>query len=285
MQTFLKIFFGVENHRFSFLENLDFFYFVWYNKEENRKKGKGMVILGIDPGIATMGYGVIEKDGRGQIHVLGCGVVTTPKEERLPTRLALLEDGVEQLLKKYEPDEIALEELFFTKNVTNGIAVAHARGVIVLTCVKRCPYLYEYTPMQIKQALTGYGRADKLQMQRVVTNVLKLDEIPRPDDAADALAIAVCHASVSKLSGMFAVGNMTRTKGKNTVSGSAFEKLIKTGELPSEEKKKKQTVKKKPAVKPMATAKPAARKPAGTASAEIAAALAAKMRAAEEEGK
>lgn len=241
-----------------------------------------MVILGIDPGIATMGYGVVEKDERGAMRALAHGVVTTPKEERLPTRLALLEDGLRQILKKYQPDEIALEELFFTKNITNGIAVAHARGVIVLTCVKECPYLYEYTPMQIKQALTGYGRADKQQMQRVVTSVLKLDEIPRPDDAADALAIAVCHASVSKFGGLFAVGNMTRTKGKNTVSGSAFERLMKTGGLPSESgKPKKKAVPKKTAAVAVAAKPP--KKPAGAASAEIAAALAAKMRAAEEE--
>ena len=240
-----------------------------------------MVILGIDPGIATMGYGVVEKNERGQLRVLDYGVVTTPKQERLPTRLALLEDGLAQILRKYEPDEIALEELFFTKNITNGIAVAHARGVIVLTCVKSCPYLYEYTPMQIKQALTGYGRADKQQIQKVVTSVLKLDEIPRPDDAADGLAIAVCHASVSKMSGLFAVGNMTRTKGKNTVSTAAFEKLMKTGELPTEKSKEKP---KKTAVKPKA-AKPVAKPNAGAASAEIAAALAAKMREAEKEKK
>ena len=153
-----------------------------------------MIILGIDPGIATLGYGVVEKDERGSVRAIDYGVVTTPKQESLPTRLVLLEDGVTQLLKKYQPDEIALEELFFTKNITNGIAVSHARGVTVLACVKACPRLFEYTPMQIKQALTGYGRADKQQIQRVVTSVLKLDKIPKPDDAADALAIALCHA-------------------------------------------------------------------------------------------
>lgn len=243
-----------------------------------------MIILGIDPGIATLGYGVVEKDERGNVRAIDYGVVTTPKQESLPTRLVLLEDGVAQLLQKYQPDEIALEELFFTKNITNGIAVAHARGVTVLACIKACPKLFEYTPMQIKQALTGYGRADKQQMQRVVTSVLKLEKIPKPDDAADALAIALCHASVSRFGGLFAVGNMTRTKGKNAVSGTAFEKLMTTGTLPSEEPKKKSSVK-RPAVKKSAQGESVKRTPpAGSASAEIAAALAAKMRAAEEKG-
>ena len=242
-----------------------------------------MIILGIDPGIATLGYGVVEKDERGNVRAIDYGVVTTPKQESLPTRLVLLEDGVRQLLQKYQPDEIALEELFFTKNITNGIAVAHARGVTVLACVKACPRLFEYTPMQIKQALTGYGRADKQQIQRVVTSVLKLDKIPKPDDAADGLAIALCHASVSRFGGLFAVGNMTRTKGNNAVSGTAFEKLMKTGTLPTEEGTKKKGVK-RPAVKKSAVATVKKPTPVGSASAEIAAALAAKMREAEEKG-
>ncbi len=243
-----------------------------------------MIILGIDPGIATLGYGVVEKDERGSVRAIAYGVVTTPKQESLPTRLVLLEDGVNQLLKKYQPDEIALEELFFTKNITNGIAVAHARGVTVLACVKACPRLFEYTPMQIKQALTGYGRADKQQIQRVVTSVLKLDKVPKPDDAADGLAIALCHASVSRFGGLFAVGNMTRTKGNNAVSGTAFEKLMKTGTLPSEESKKKGSVKRAAVKKSVQAVGVKRTPPAGSSAAEIAAALAAKMRAAEEKG-
>ena len=174
-----------------------------------------MVILGIDPGLATLGYGLIRKDETGRCEVIDYGVITTPKEESLPTRLVLLEDGINQILRNYRPNQIAMEELFFSKNITTGIAVAHARGVALLACVKYCPYLFEYTPMQIKQALTGYGKADKAQMQQVVTTMLHLDKIPRPDDAADALAIAVCQAFVSRFGDMFAVGNMTRTKGKN----------------------------------------------------------------------
>ena len=144
----------------------------------------------------------------------------------MPTRLVLLEDGVYQILKKYRPDQIAFEELFFSKNITTGIAVSHARGVAMLACVKQCPYLYEYTPMQIKQALTGYGKAEKRQIQQVVKTMLGLETIPRPDDAADALAIALCHATASRYGEMFQVNNMTRTKGKNTAEGRAFQKLV-----------------------------------------------------------
>ena len=180
-----------------------------------------MIVLGIDPGLATLGYGVIEKDARGNCRALACGVVTTPKDESMPVRLAMLEEGVQQVIAKYNPDEIAMEELFFSKNITTGIAVAHARGVALLTCVKHCGKLYEYTPMQIKQALTGYGKADKKQIQTVVTSLLKLSAVPKPDDAADALAIALCHAQSNRFGELFAVGNMTRTKGKNTAQNAA----------------------------------------------------------------
>ena len=164
-----------------------------------------MVILGIDPGLATMGYGVLEKDRNGNVKVLDYGVVLTPKEENLPVRLALLEEGIGKILDKFKPDEIAVEELFFSKNVTTGIAVAHARGVTLLTCVKRCGRLFEYTPMQIKQALTGYGKADTRQMQQVTAQLLRLKSIPRADDAADALAVALCHSYTSRLSSLFGI--------------------------------------------------------------------------------
>ena len=174
-----------------------------------------MIIIGLDPGLATLGYGVIEKDARGNCRAIDCGVVLTPKEEGLPVRLAMLEEGINKILEQYKPDEVAVEELFFSKNITTGIAVAHARGVALLACVKSCGKLYEYTPMQIKQALTGYGKADKKQMQSVVTSLLKLKAVPKPDDAADALAVALCHAFTSRFGELFAVGNMTRMKGKN----------------------------------------------------------------------
>ena len=179
-----------------------------------------MIILGLDPGLATLGYGVIEKDAKGNCRAVDCGVVVTPKDEGLPVRLAMLEEGLCKILDKYNPDEVAIEELFFSKNITTGIAVAHARGVTLLTCVKRCGKLYEYTPMQIKQALTGYGRADKKQMQSVVASLLKLKTVPKPDDAADALGVALCHAFTSRFGELFAVGNMTRTKGENTSATS-----------------------------------------------------------------
>lgn len=188
-----------------------------------------MIILGIDPGLATLGFGVIEKDARGNCRVIDYGIVQTPKEEGLPVRLAMLEKGINGILEKYHPDEVAMEELFFSKNITTGIAVAHARGVALLTCVKHCGKLYEYTPMQIKQALTGYGKADKKQMQTVVASLLKLKTIPKPDDAADALAVALCQAFTSRFGELFAVGNMTRTKGKNTNAGSGI-KLIEEAE-------------------------------------------------------
>lgn len=174
-----------------------------------------MIILGLDPGLATLGYGVIEKDEKGNSKAVDCGVIVTPKEETLPVRLAMLEEGLVKLLTKYEPDEVAIEELFFSKNITTGIAVAHARGVTLLACVKHCGKLYEYTPMQIKQALTGYGKAEKKQIQLTVASLLKLPAVPKPDDAADALAVALCHAFTSRFGELFSVGNMTRGKGKN----------------------------------------------------------------------
>lgn len=196
-----------------------------------------MIILGIDPGLATLGYGVIEKDARGNCRVVDYGVVLTPKEEGLPVRLAILEEGISKILDKFKPDEVAMEELFFSKNITTGIAVAHARGVALLTCVKACGKLYEYTPMQIKQALTGYGRADKKQMQSVVASLLKLKTVPKPDDAADALGVALCHACTNRFGELFAVGNMTRTKGKNASGQAAF--LIEEAERRRAEKMKK----------------------------------------------
>jgi crossover junction endodeoxyribonuclease RuvC len=173
-----------------------------------------------------MGFGVVDKDAGGNCRAVDYGVVLTPKEESLPVRLAMLEEGVNKIIDKYAPEEVALEELFFTKNITTGIAVAQARGVTLLACVKKCGKLYEYTPMQIKQALTGYGRADKKQIQQVVTSLLRLKSIPRPDDAADALAIALCHAFTSRFGTLFAVENSTRTKGKNAVSGSYFKSAM-----------------------------------------------------------
>ena len=164
-----------------------------------------MIILGLDPGLATMGYGIIEKQKNDNVTAVDYGVVLTPKNESLPVRLAMLEEGINKILLKYKPEEIAVEELFFSKNVTTGIPVSHARGVMLLTCIKYCGRLYEYTPNQIKQSLTGYGKADKVQMMHVVTSILRLDKIPRPDDAADALAVAVCHAHTSRFGKLYGI--------------------------------------------------------------------------------
>ena len=164
-----------------------------------------MVILGLDPGFGTMGYGIIEKDAPGNCTCVDFGAVKTPASESFPVRLCILEERLGAIFDKYRPDEAAMEELFFSKNITTGIAVAHARGVMLLTCNKRCGKIFEYTPNQIKQALTGYGAADKQQMQRIVASHLRLKAIPRPDDAADALAVALCHAFTSRFSSMFGI--------------------------------------------------------------------------------
>ncbi|MBO4323442.1 MAG: crossover junction endodeoxyribonuclease RuvC [Clostridia bacterium] len=163
-----------------------------------------MTVLGIDPGLATMGWGVLNSE-KGKFNVIDYGVVTTPKELTLPKRLEVLETGVNQLFERFKPDEVALEELFFNTNITTGINVAHARGVILLTCSKNCERLFEYTPLQIKQALTGYGRAEKLQIMAMVKTLLRLEKVPRPDDAADALAVALTHCQTNRLSGGFGI--------------------------------------------------------------------------------
>ena len=164
-----------------------------------------MTIVGFDPGLATLGYGVIETDKRGKPNMVDYGIISTGKDENLAVRLCLLEKGIKQIIDTFKPDEIAVEELFFAKNVKTAIAVAHARGVILLTANKYCGRLYEYTPLQIKQALTGYGRAEKIQIQQMVKTFLGLKAIPRPDDAADALAVALCHAQTNKLGGLFSL--------------------------------------------------------------------------------
>ena len=164
-----------------------------------------MIILGIDPGFGTMGFGVIDKKANGDCVPVDYGVITTPKDESFPVRLAMLEQGLNKLYEQYKPEEISVEELFFSKNVTTGIQVAHARGVILLSAIKYCGRLFEYTPNQIKQALTGYGKADKVQMMHVVQSILRLKQIPRPDDAADALAVALCHAHTSRFGIMYGI--------------------------------------------------------------------------------
>lgn len=153
-----------------------------------------MIILGIDPGYATIGFGVVEKNGS-KLTPVDYGVITTPPNENIAVRLSMIFEAMNSIIAKYKPYEMAIEELFFNTNITTGIKVAEARGVILLSAIQSCGRLYEYTPLMIKQALTGNGRADKHQVQYMVQTMLKLKSIPRPDDAADALAAAVCHAN------------------------------------------------------------------------------------------
>ena len=152
-----------------------------------------MRILGIDPGVAIVGFGLIES-GPGVQRMLQYGVITTPAGQPLAARLAQIRRDMTELIETLAPDEISIEELFFSKNITTGIAVAHARGVILCAAEERAIPIYEYTPMQIKQAVVGYGLADKKQVMDMTHRILKLKAVPRPDDAADALAIALCHA-------------------------------------------------------------------------------------------
>ena len=152
-----------------------------------------MRILGIDPKITIVGFGLIESD-RGTLRMLQYGAITTPAGLPLAARLAQINRDIEELIGTFRPDEISVEELFFSKNITTGIAVAHARGVILGAAEKKKIPIYEYTPMQVKQAVAGYGLADKKQVMDMTRRLLKLKSVPRPDDAADALAIALCHA-------------------------------------------------------------------------------------------
>ncbi len=157
-----------------------------------------MRILGIDPGIATVGYGVIDSED-GSFALIDYGTITTPADLKIPERLDIIYKEMLCLLDTFRPDNIAFEELFFAKNVKTAISVAHARGVLLTAAYQYTKELYEYTPLQVKQAMVGYGRADKRQIQQMVKNMLELDHIPRPDDAADACAIAITHALALKL--------------------------------------------------------------------------------------
>ena len=152
-----------------------------------------MVILGIDPGLAIVGWGVIEYRNS-KFRTIAYGSIQTPAGMRTEERLCAIFDGINELIEKYHPDAMAVEELFFNTNVTTGIRVAEARGVILLAAERAKIPMQEYTPMQVKQAVSGYGKADKRQVITMVTMLLGLAKPPKPDDTADALAIAICHA-------------------------------------------------------------------------------------------
>ena len=152
-----------------------------------------MRILGIDPGIAIVGFGLIEANA-GQAQMLQYGAITTEAGLPLATRLYQIGNDMEELLRQCKPDVISIEELFFNNNITTGIAVAHGRGVLLYAAEKCGVPLFEYTPAQVKQAVVGYGKAEKRQVMDMTKRLLKLKAVPRPDDAADALALALCHA-------------------------------------------------------------------------------------------
>ncbi len=152
-----------------------------------------MVILGIDPGLAIVGWGAIEYSGS-RFKVLGYGTIDTPAGMPTEERLCLIFDGIRSLISTYKPQQMAIEELFFNTNITTGIRVAEARGVILMCAKKMGIEIFEYTPLQVKQSVVGFGRAEKKQVITMVTMLLSLDKPPKPDDTADALAIAICHA-------------------------------------------------------------------------------------------
>ncbi len=161
-------------------------------------------ILGIDPGLATMGYGVIESNGD-RHKLIQYGVLTTAAGQPMPQRLRALFIGVQQLMDTYKPDEVAFEELFFSKNITTGMAVSAARGVALVAVAQKTDEIYEYTPMQVKMAVTGHGKAEKQQVQIMVKALLGMKEIAKPDDAADAIAVAITHANSMRMKHLYKI--------------------------------------------------------------------------------
>lgn len=155
-----------------------------------------MRILGIDPGYATIGFGILRTE-RGQSELLQYGTITTSPEQAFSQRLVTIYDDMQALLEAAKPDVLAIEELFWGHNVTTGIGVSHGRGVILLAAAQKSLPIYEYTPMQIKQAVVGYGNATKLQVMDMTKRLLHMKQVARPDDAADAIAVALCHARTS----------------------------------------------------------------------------------------
>ncbi len=157
-----------------------------------------MRILGIDPGLATMGWGIIDAQ-QGSMSLVECGIISTPPDMSFPDRLLSIQNQLKEILDTYHPEEIVFEELFFARNVTTAFTVGAARGVAIMVCAEFAPNrLFEYTPMQIKLAVVGYGKADKHQVQQMVKMILHLKEPPKPDDAADAVAAAITHANAGR---------------------------------------------------------------------------------------
>ena len=160
-----------------------------------------MIILGVDPGTAICGYGILQSDGD-QLAVVTYGAITTPSDWQLPRRLAHIYRELMALIAQHQPTDAVVEKLFFSKNVRTALSVGQARGVALLAAAQAGLTIHEYTPLEIKQAVVGYGRAEKAQIQQMVKLLLQLDFVPQPDDAADALAIAICHAHSAKFEKM-----------------------------------------------------------------------------------
>ncbi len=161
-----------------------------------------MRILGIDPGTATTGFGVVEEDSQGQLISVGYGTIVTPPDMAVEKRLLSIYEQLKEIILLYKPQAAAVEKLFFYKNVTTAMAVGQSRGVVVLSFAQAGLPIGEYTPLEVKQAVTGYGNADKKQIQQMVKILLNLETIPKPDDAADALAVAICHHNSSRYAQM-----------------------------------------------------------------------------------
>ena len=153
-------------------------------------------ILGIDPGLATVGFSIVDTD-KIKMKLVTCGVISTPAHTSLSSRLDRIFDDINELISTFAPDAVSIEELFFNTNITTGISVAHARGVILLAAYRAGVEVFEYTPLQVKQSVVGYGRAEKKQVIDMVRRILSLPAAPKPDDAADAVALAICHARSS----------------------------------------------------------------------------------------
>ena len=161
-------------------------------------------ILGIDPGLATMGYGIIESNGD-RHRLIQYGVLTTQAGQPTPQRLRAIFTGVQQLMDTFQPEEVAFEELFFSKNITTGMAVSAARGAALVAVAQKTDEIYEYTPMQVKLAVTGHGKADKTQVQLMVKALLGMAQIAKPDDAADAIAVAITHANSMRMKHLYKI--------------------------------------------------------------------------------
>jgi crossover junction endodeoxyribonuclease RuvC len=169
--------------------------------DRDQVSGRSLVsaVLGIDPGIGTTGYGIVDEDSRGGVTLIAYGAIETPPGAPMPARLRQLHDETQALMRQYRLESVAVEQLFFGRNVTTAISVGQARGVVLLAAAQAGLDVFEYKPAEVKQALSGYGKADKRQMQEMVRMLLNLDHVPRPDDAADAIAIAVCHLQSRRL--------------------------------------------------------------------------------------